>query len=533
LAPDAPGWIRFPDHIAVEIARLTPTESPRFPSGVRDVAAGPNGFVAHGWHHASGWEPGLPLTLSSADGQRWARADDRFDAIVAGWSAAWGPSGWLAASTLQPNGPVRTWVWESASGNAWTPIGELNVPGESYVKQLVASDRGYLLAFGLSTPELSSLWYSPDGLVWQESQDPFASVPGSEYPEDNVKLAASSRGFLAWRVTDRQVAGIVAAFSRDGRAWTPVELTDGQSAAWMQLALVGESVVGVGLDRDGVTRSVEASLDIELGASIELSRAEHLDLAFDGAGVWTLVSDGEVAYAFGFEGSGARDAVWRGDGRSWRRIEAPAAGFNEPVRLAAAGPVGVVAVGADPNGVVTDPVLWHLGTDGAWVRQASPAFPAVSPVDDEDCGLPPDSAVEFMGLHASVAVPCFGDRPLIFTAWSTEACEGCTGGGSSSGGSEWLINPQRTFFLLPMESDSEGYGGWKDAVPAPGLAWRDEYVGAWLRVTGHYDDPAAEGCVRRPDPSEELYYPGPLAEVNFCRQRFVITEATVVERPGS
>lgn len=528
----APGWVRTVDDEGNPLAMLHETETPVSPSVVRVVAAGPAEFVAHGWRQTSGWQPGAAMTLSSVDGASWTPADTQFENHGFGaWTAAWGPSGWVAANTIEPEGPPRTWLWESATGASWSPVGELIVPRASYVKQLVGSERGYVLAFGLDTPDISSLWYSPDGLVWQESVDPFTSVPGSEYPDDIVNLAATEAGFVAWRLTARQVDGVVAAFSANGRTWTPIDVASETSVAWLQLALVGDSIIGLGRDPGGVTRAYSAPLGTADGGTIALSRAAHLDVAFDGAGIWTLVSDGQAAYAFGYEGSDRQDAVWIGDGSSWRRIPPPADGFNEPVHLAAAGPGGVVAVGAQPNGVVTDPVLWHLGPDEAWTRQVTQAFPGVPPVDRGECPEPPDSGLEFMTLHATVAVPCFGGRPLTFTAWSAD-CDGCWGRGRASRGpAAWLMNPPRAFFLLPMESRA-GDGWWKDAIPAAGLEWRDEYVGAWLRITGHYDDPAAAECRRRV-PAEELYYAGPLAEENACRQRFVVTQATVVEGPRS
>jgi hypothetical protein len=85
---------------------------------------------------------------------------------------------------------------------------------------------------------------------------------------------------------------------------------------------------------------------------------------------------------------------------------------------------------------------------------------------------------------------------------------------------------------LPIEDRSEQNGYTREAVLAPDVEWQDSYAGAWLRVTGHYNDRASADCREAPSPMEE-FYPGPLLLETICRQRFVVTEVTVVDGPSS
>jgi hypothetical protein len=291
-------------------------------------------------------------------------------------------------------------------------------------------------------------------------------------------------------------------------------------------------VMGLGRDERGNVRAYHASLQPQ-DRVLRLRRAAHLEVAFDDATVWSVVSDGATAYAFGSDRRGGQDLAWAGDGLRWHPIPTPEGGFGQAVVMAAAGAQGIVALGGEASGVLIDPVLWHLRTDGSWVRSADHVFPPAHRPTSEECGDLPDSAVEFMGLDTTLAVPCFGNRDMTFTAWSAN-CDGCFGGGPAPAhGAAWLLNPSRTFLLLPVEDRSESYGYWKDAIPAPDLVWRDEFVSSWLRVTGHYDDPASERCRSYPTAADDVYFVPPEVQVSECRQRFVVTDVRIVDGPGS
>ena len=529
---DLAGWVNTLDAAGRPLANVYEADRPMFSSMVQAVAAGSTGFVAHGSAPSRGWAPGAPITLFSADGVTWSRTEVGSQPWGA-WAAAWGPSGWLAAHTAtNQDGVESTWLWESASGFSWSPIGELDLPGHGFLMQLVGSDsRGYLLVEASGVAAGASLWFSPDGLIWQESAGPpDLGERGAFYEAEALRVTASEAGFLAWRTGEQVASGTVGAFTDDGRSWTPIELAPGSGASWLVLGPAGDSVVGLGRDNEGVTRAYRGTLDAAADALL-LERVRHLDLVFDGAIVRNLVSDGTTAYAFGNAREGS-DLAWSGDATGWRRLQTPDGGFGQPVQLAAAGSDGLLVVGADPSVPPMDPVLWHLSRGGRWAREATEAFPPTPAPTPEECGAPPDSALEFAGLHPSLAVPCFADRELTFTAWSMD-CTDCFGRGSGSGSPGWLMDPAHSFALLPIEMRADSGGWWREAIPAADVPWRDEYVGAWLRITGHYDDPASSRCRWTPAEADEIYYFGVQADVNACRLRFVVTEVAVVDGPRS
>jgi hypothetical protein len=525
-----PGWIPIAGRDGRPLARLHLADNQVYPGWVGSLAAGPTGFVLHGMGPTIGARREEPVAMVSADGERWSPVGVPMTPW-GGWVAAWGPSGYLAMSAVTgPQGLVSTWLWESASGTDWSPVGELDFPTNESVLQLAGSEQGYLLAVASSDDGSANLWFSPDGLVWQESRGSIVDLADTTlqtYGPHALRIAASPAGFVSWVSTGAEQRGIVATYSSDGRRWAPIQLTSGAGAMSLTFALTGDRVLGLGSDDEGRWRAFAGS---QAGA-ISLEPAPHLEVAFEGAAVWSLVSDGQTAYAFGTDRNNGSDLAWAGDGSGWRRIATPEDGFGAPVGVVAAGPAGVVAVGGEPNGVLTEPILWHLRTDGRWARQASSVIPPIPRPTSDDCGDLPDTAVEFMGLAPAIAVPCFGSRPMSFTAWSIE-CDGCfIGGHGPRGAAGWLLNPRRTFQLVPIQDENSETGYAREAIAAPELEWRDAFAGTWLEVTGHYDDPASGDCRRLPSPTDESYFPGPQVLVNVCRQRFVVTEATVVDGP--
>jgi hypothetical protein len=66
----------------------------------------------------------------------------------------------------------------------------------------------------------------------------------------------------------------------------------------------------------------------------------------------------------------------------------------------------------------------------------------------------------------------------------------------------------------------------------PELTWRRQWTDTWLRVTGHFDDPAAERCATGPEPGNEAWWHGPELDVLFCRHAFVVTGVEVLGRDG-
>lgn len=518
--PQPGGWVRLFDDEGVQLATFEAVRYPIFGGSVTAVATGPSGFVAHGIMPSPGYEPGESVTAFAADGVSWRIVEPLHASPWGGVAMAWGPSGWLAATTLDTSaGGQRTWLFESADGQRWTSLGQLDA-GDAYVRRLLATDEGYLLVHDDGGSNDTDLWFSPDGLTWQEGVDPFRIPEGGA-----LQVIATPTRFVAWMLTESDSGDPLVATSTNGRNWTPVPV-NGNESAWLQLAVAdGDTLLGLARSASGRVVAYRGSLR---SGQVALSRDPALELAFEGDTVSALASDGTTAIALGFEKEDGTSLAWRSTGSGWRRLPVPDGGFGAVVRDAVIGPRGALVVGAEYGRVGSTPVLWHLGEGDDWVREAQPVVSPPPEPTPEECGEPPDSALEFMTLDATLGAPCFGDAPMTFTAWSFE-CPGCYGPGDGAGEPGWLMNPDHHLFLLPMEAGGDS-GWWKVAILAPDLEWGDELLGTWLRITGHYDDPAAAGCRHHPPPSEELYYNGPEETRWACRQAFVVTELEVVER---
>ena len=89
-----------------------------------------------------------------------------------------------------------------------------------------------------------------------------------------------------------------------------------------------------------------------------------------------------------------------------------------------------------------------------------------------------------------------------------------------------------------MLGPTEWEGVWMQAVvpravmpPTLALVPAKEWLGAWLEVTGHFDDPLAETCRFTPSRVELEDYAGAIWGVNDCRHQFVVTAVRLVDGP--
>jgi hypothetical protein len=119
---------------------------------------------------------------------------------------------------------------------------------------------------------------------------------------------------------------------------------------------------------------------------------------------------------------------------------------------------------------------------------------------------------------------------MSFVAWSVN-CRDCWGEPPPDAqGPTWLMGTGPGLSLLPHEGDMNS-GWWRQGALPPGVAWSEELVNTWLRITGHFDDPASEQCGQRPPDGFEWWWTGPELDVVNCRGAFVVTEAVPVPAP--
>ena len=225
--------------------------------------------------------------------------------------------------------------------------------------------------------------------------------------------------------------------------------------------------------------------------------------------------------------------AWVGDGEGWRPLAVPAEGFGQVVRAAAAGDGGVVVAGARLGVGDIVPAFWHLRADGSWVAEATPAANLLFAPPAEECPPVPTSALAFAALEAGRAVKCFGDLPMTFNAWSGD-CRACWRHLPSMGEPTWLVQPDAFLQLMPYQGYPDQ--GWaRRGVLDRELAWDDGWPGHWVRITGHYDDPAAASCgLPPPQPVRrgfEFDWLGSSIDIWRCERTFVVNEVNLISQP--
>jgi len=158
----------------------------------------------------------------------------------------------------------------------------------------------------------------------------------------------------------------------------------------------------------------------------------------------------------------------------------------------------------------TDPYdcpVWYGWAAGA-SAEGDPWLATVRP----DC--PPDSGplTAFYGRGPLDYLTCFGGASRTYVGWlPVIPDEPGGGGGCSLDGLTWLAcGPAHDLLVNPEGDFGDGVALFVD--PASGIDL-DALQGMWVRVIGHYDDPAAAGCTYGPDPGYQVLY---------CRSRFVV-----------
>ena len=161
-------------------------------------------------------------------------------------------------------------------------------------------------------------------------------------------------------------------------------------------------------------------------------------------------------------------------------------------------------------GFVATPVAEE---DDAWIEETGVECPS-SPMTDEEIG----------GLHPLERLHCYGRSEIVVEGTVDHPSGDYAGPYAWS--PEWLAHPFTPAFLL-----NEGRGG-IGFRPHPDADLEVPARGDVVRVTGHFEDPAATTCRASADPSFEGDPPAPLNAalvVLTCRASFVWTDYEVIE----
>jgi hypothetical protein len=482
------GWVATLDD-GVDLVVRYPIEIDTQPGWVDRVAAGDRGFLAAARlpYRSDQFPP--PILLASADGSRWSQVGEAVTQAGSVLAMAWGPAGWLTITIddtygyLYGSAPV---IHRSADGFAWETLGRLPAQFASTYPELVGSTFGYLL---FQPESYGRAWFSEDGSAWREMAD----VPWG-YGRC-VAMTGVADGFLAWGDGLQDATG-ESAISVDGRTWEPVAggpTVDAERWGCQppMVEQIGSRLVALQpTAEEGATSVWVGAID---AGHLSWRRAPGADAVFAGAYLYRLAGDGVQAIAIGTDRQG-RPAQWTGDGTSWVATGLPM--DLDEVSAAAAGPTGRVLVGSAVGLRGSTPLFWHLGADGRYLPEASPVFPVV-PDRPADCGAQPTDFIGLLARDRVSLLACFGSAPYTVRAWAA-TCDWCGDGGSPGQyDPEWLIEPDERLYLAPQESYTD-YTFEAVFDPLPALGAPGDWVGGWVEVTVHLDDPIAPTCSYRP-----------------------------------
>ncbi len=186
------------------------------------------------------------------------------------------------------------------------------------------------------------------------------------------------------------------------------------------------------------------------------------------------------------------------------------------------------ACGAGATSAVPSPTGSAPTSD---TRTPSPSTsPSSSPTPLAGCVNPPQDITTLIDLQGADPlgdpVACYGNAPLTFDAtWSGFGDADCPTGPEPA----WLACSP--YYLHPLGNTSKNFAPQLFVAVDPSVSLSALPTGSFpqVRVTGHFDDPAAQTCreTNRVDVTQSL---APVAVmVERCRRVFVITEVVPLQ----
>jgi hypothetical protein len=166
-----------------------------------------------------------------------------------------------------------------------------------------------------------------------------------------------------------------------------------------------------------------------------------------------------------------------------------------------------------------------------WVAGASPdgdPWLERAPPPDE---CPEPSLAAIMRIPLTYRLICFGDDPLTFTAYWPELPPNAGLGGYCPAQDldlAWLLCQHTNYSVVTARETDDIFDGLRITInPSSDVAYPPR--GQWLRITGHFDDPAAQRCGEVA--SEPYSSIDAIGAVFQCRLEFVATAISPTSAP--
>ena len=424
------------------------------------------------------WHPAFRPTLGSRaqiEGVRWL--GDRF-AVVGG----------------DGQGAV---VWWSDDGLEWTRTRPAQATRRGAGTSIAGDESGYvMIGYQWSPRQRARIWYSDDGRVWREPADELERMA-----QTHAVVQRGDGSFVVYGSGSR------------GGCWMAVS-TDG-GATW-ESRLPGEWDHGAG---SGCPGPVERD-DVGLVALVD----DGIGVSKDGTGWEQVVSEQEMRAAladapgriyrpglvplgegrFLVGGSETTSLLWSRDG-GLELVEDRFDWTDLKRRQMAIGPERAIAVQSGITAPLVSPPVDVYSE--RWKRREPACRPNKPKVRD------------IVAMRPAERLECYGGRELTFSAWVPYY----EYGGTCPFGApyDWMVcwdyhvatgpGPGRDFLDFGL---------------APGARYVGD-AGDRVRVTGHFDDPAAAQC---PEPGWNGKVPSGWGRqtragfVNECRKRFIVTD---------
>jgi hypothetical protein len=288
-------------------------------TALRDVVAGPQGFIASGCTTDASGNCLEGLLLNSPDGTSWTAVDLDGAADTQISRLKWVGERLFAIGMRIDNEALKVEpvVWTSLDGKSWS---RSVAPSSTSlaITDIIASPLG-TLAVGVHAP------YASEGsgfVLWRVASDGSFGVPTDVRPETVLVMGAAWTGdrFLAWGSSNPlgEVASTALLTSTDGKAWQVIPKIPAFSGSYVsQIAAGGGRLLAVGETSGPLATSPRA------WTSVDGSTWDAAAVPTGPGAMVTLAVEGQQLVSRGREPIGAvdRPATWTStDGTAWTRL---------------------------------------------------------------------------------------------------------------------------------------------------------------------------------------------------------------------